>query len=85
MPVPEMMILRAWEKAGGRCECSRFSHSHTYVRCTRLLKWEMRGSGAPGGWAPRYHTSFSSGEPLGCEILCSDCYRKVQASDLGGR
>ena len=85
MPVPEMMILRAWEKAGGRCECSRFSHSHTYVRCTRLLKWEMRDSGAPGGWAPRYHTSFSSGEPLGCEILCSDCYRKVQASDLGGR
>jgi hypothetical protein len=82
MPISEMMVLRSWEKAGGRCECSRWSHSHTYVRCARLLKWDMRNQSSQGGWVPSFHTSFSSGEPLSCEILCLNCYQRVQAADF---
>lgn len=81
MSISEMMVLKAWEKAGGRCECARFSHNHTYVRCARLLKWEMKGQSSLGGWMPSFHNSLSSGAPLSCEILCTKCYQQFQASE----
>jgi hypothetical protein len=77
MSVPEVFVLQAWEKAGGQCECKRMSHSHTYVRCTRRLAYEKRGARIPGGWAPRFKTSPTTGTPLSCEILCIDCYEQA--------
>ena len=82
MPFPEMLLLQAWEKAGGQCECRRWSHSHPYVRCTRKLVWENRGRAVESGWVPRYRTSPTSDTPLGCEILCWDCHRHIMASEL---
>jgi hypothetical protein len=82
MPVPEMLILRAWEKSGGRCECRRWSHSHPYERCTRLLIYERRGEAGEGGWAPRFRTSPSNETALDCEILCLECHQKALASEM---
>jgi len=77
MPITDAMVLEAWKKAGGRCECSRLSHNHTYVCCARLLKWDLQGQNVPGGWQPNYHTGFSSGTLLGCEILCISCFQRI--------
>jgi hypothetical protein len=70
MAVPEILILQAWEKTGGQCECRRVSHGHTYARCTNRLVFENRGTGTSGAWAPRYITNPAKGTALACEILC---------------
>jgi hypothetical protein len=82
MTVPEVFVLQAWEKAGGQCECKRFSHSHTYVRCTRRLVYANRGSRSQGGWAPRFRTSPTTDTPLSCEILCLECYEQACADEF---
>ena len=82
MAVPEVLVLEAWQKAGGRCGCRRFSHSHTYVVCNRRLIWENRGRPVEGGWAPRFRTSLSSDQPLECEILCSDCHQRALNAEM---
>jgi hypothetical protein len=82
MTVPEMMVLQAWEKAGGQCECRRFSHGHPYVRCTNRLVYEMRGSHERGGWAPRFQRSPTTGTTLSCEILCMDCFEQARADEM---
>lgn len=85
MPVPEVFVLQAWEKAGGRCGCRRWSHNHSYVVCNRRLAWEGRGRPVEGGWAPRFRTSASSDIPLDCEILCFDCHQRALADEIQGR
>jgi len=82
MSVPEIMVREAWERTGGRCECQRYAHNHTYVRCARLLKWELRGRSAPGGWQPIIRTGFSSDIPLSCEILCASCNQRLLVTKL---
>lgn len=85
MSVPEMVVLKAWQKAGGQCECARWSHSHPYLRCTRRLEWDKRGQAGSGGWAPRYRNSPTTEAPLACEILCMECHQKALAAELGGK
>lgn len=41
MGFPADLVKQAWERAGGRCECTR-KHDHT-GRCYRRLVWENRG------------------------------------------
>ena len=82
MSVPEYILMQAWDKAGGQCECKRFSHNHPYVRCTRKLSYDKRGLRAPGGWAPRYRTSPTTHLPLSCEILCLECYEMERAEEF---
>jgi hypothetical protein len=82
MSVSELMLLRAWEKSGGRCECHRWSHSHPYVRCPRLLIYGHRGEPREGGWSPRFRASPSNENTLECEILCLDCHQKALVSEL---
>ena len=37
MGFSEEVIERAWRRAGGRCECRRKTHRHSYVRCNKQL------------------------------------------------
>jgi hypothetical protein len=82
MPIPELALLQAWEKAEGRCQCQRWAHNHTYVRCNRRLAWDNRGANAEGGWIPRYRTSPTSNTLLDCEILCWDCYQRALGDEM---
>jgi hypothetical protein len=82
MTVPEVFIMQAWEKAGAQCQCRRFSHNHSYGRCTRRLVYEKRGSRERGGWAPRFKTSPTTQTPLSCEILCLDCFQQAELDEF---
>jgi hypothetical protein len=82
MPPSEMELLRLWEKATGRCQCQRWAHNHTYVRCNRRLTFEQRGINAEGGWVPHFRSSPVTETVLDCEILCWDCYQRVMAAEM---
>ena len=49
MAFSEASFDRAWEMAGGRCQCERKTHVHMYGRCTRELVHEKRGVKETGG------------------------------------
>jgi len=78
---PEDVVRQAWTRAGGRCECQ--GASHLYGRCNRELVWENRGrETGTGAWEAHHIVSQETGgAPIlsNCEILCWDCYRRVEA------
>lgn len=70
-------IRRAWNKAGGRCQCRRITHNHRYIRCSNQLVFNNRGRAGRGAWEA-HHRSASGGDGLSnCEILCWDCHSKT--------
>jgi hypothetical protein len=82
MSPSELELIRLWEKATGRCQCQRWAHNHTYVRCSRRLSYEQRGINAEGGWVPHFRASPATETVLDCEILCWDCYQRVMAAEM---
>lgn len=76
MPFSEETIREAWMRAGGRCECRRYTHNHTGIRCNKELVWENRGREAGRGAWEAHHRSSTGGDALSnCEILCWVCHK----------
>ncbi len=75
-PFPESVVEAAWNRSGGRCECTRSSHGHA-SRCRTQLNKGSRGKETAMGWEA--HHINSNGEPVlsNCEILCQDCHKKT--------
>lgn len=80
MAFSNVTILAAWERAGGKCECSRISHGHN-ARCNKTLSSNNRGKdGAWGAWEAHHKTAVACGGSdslSNCEILCLDCHKKT--------
>ena len=77
MGFSEEVVRRAWQRAGGRCECRRRTHGHYYVRCNKQLVWNNRGRAGRGCWEA-HHRSSSGGAGLSnCEILCWNCHSRT--------
>ena len=77
-PFPDSVVEKAWERSGGRCECTRKSHPiHSkYNRCTVYVIKSSRGNrNSKYGWET--HHINSNGESIlsNCEILCSECHK----------
>ncbi len=74
MAFSDSVVEAAWRRAGGRCECRRRSHNHSYVRCNKQLVWDNRGREGRGKWEA-HHRSSTGGDTLSnCEILCWNCH-----------
>jgi 5-methylcytosine-specific restriction endonuclease McrA len=80
MAFPLPVVQRAWQRAGGRCECVRKKCGHT-GRCNKQLVWDNRGNnGARGAWEAHHVTASGAGGPdtlSNCEILCVDCHKNT--------
>jgi len=77
MAFTDKIIEQAWKRAGGKCECRRWSHSHNIVRCGKELVLANKGKEGPGRWETR-RVEPSAGDTLSnCEILCADCYKRI--------
>ena len=74
MPFPEDVVMQAWERASGQCECERRTHSHFYTPCGKPLVLTNRGRAGQGGWEAHHMTTFGGDVFSNCEILCWDCY-----------
>ncbi len=68
-------VLEAWKRAGGKCECKRWTHSHNVARCGKELVWENRGKAGDGRWEARRSNNPGTDTPNNYEILCSECYK----------
>ena len=41
MAFSDEVVLKAWKRAGGRCQCRRRSHGHSYGRCNKELVFRI--------------------------------------------
>ncbi|MBI2853175.1 MAG: hypothetical protein HYX84_08820 [Chloroflexi bacterium] len=77
MAFSDEVIQRAWERAGGQCECQRRTHRHFYNPCGKQLVWAMRGRDGRGGWEAD-KIAFTGEDTLrNCEVLCWDCHDSI--------
>ena len=78
MAFSEETVKKAFDNAGGKCECRRTSHKHPYVRCGKLLVWENRGRGSGKGCWEAHHKNANGGDSKSnCEILCWECHKNT--------
>jgi len=78
MSFPESELKKAWERAGGRCECTRTTHSNHRGKCDKQLVWENHGRGeGRGAWEAHHITAGGPSIASNCEILCWDCHRQT--------
>ncbi len=66
-----------WERAGGKCECCRQSHNHSYIRCNKKLIREMQDKPASGGWKLYQHFAYGGNDPSAYAVYCWECYQKI--------
>lgn len=71
------VINQAWQRSGGKCECRRTSHGHSYVRCNKELVFDNRGREGRGAWEAHHVNSNGSATLSNCEIICWDCHKKT--------
>ena len=73
MAFSETTKQAAFTRAGGQCECSRFSCSvHTSLRCSTKL--------TTGRWHAHHRTAVASGGSdslSNCEALCIPCHEQT--------
>ena len=68
------LVQSAWQRAGGRCECTHAGHGHE-GRCNAMLYWGMQNSSSEGGWyADLRHGAMPNLSSI--KILCAECRRK---------
>lgn len=72
------VIDAAWNRSGGKCECTRVSHAHG-ARCRTKLNKASRGKESPQGWEAHHKNSNGPGTLSNCEILCQDCHKGTQS------
>jgi hypothetical protein len=52
------VLLEAWARSEGRCECQRRGHGHN-GRCNRAFLWTLQGvDSASGGWSALRRTAL---------------------------
>lgn len=76
MPFSDYIIKQAWQRSGGRCECTRRGHAHI-GRCDRRLLESYRGDTATEfGWEACSKSGLYN-DLSDCEILCFDCQETI--------
>jgi hypothetical protein len=72
----DSIVKRAWQRAGGRCECRRTTHDH-YGRCGKALVWVNRDREGRGKWEAHSVSGLHRGSASDCQILCWGCHRST--------
>ena len=77
MPFSDDVIKRAWDRSGGRCECTKTIHGHGRVCQKRLLE-QYRGDDESGyGWEAQSISGGDTNDLNDCEIRCWDCFEEI--------
>ena len=77
MSFPEGEVSKAWQNAGGRCECERTTHANHRGKCGKPLVWANRGREGVGAWEAHHRTAGGLDVASNCEILCWDCHKQT--------
>ena len=76
MAFTDYIIEQAWKRAGGKCECRRWTHKHSVVKCGKELVRANRGKEGQGRWEIRRIDKAAGDTLSNCEILCADCLKQ---------
>lgn len=75
------VVLTAWQRAGGRCECGRSGCGHGPWHCGKVLNWNARGNDyAYDGWEAHHKVAVMHGGSdtlSNCQILCIPCHKNT--------
>ncbi len=74
----DQIINQAWDRAGGRCECTRIRCRHS-GRCNKKLLFNSRGAETEYGWEAHHINSNGDDSLSNCEILCQECHKNTQS------
>lgn len=77
MSFTDRVLQQAWRRAGGRCECKRWTHKHEQARCGEALVLTSRGKEGQGRWEAHRISSTGGDTLTNCEILCWDCLKQA--------
>jgi hypothetical protein len=77
MSFPESEVLKAWQRAGGCCECERTTHTNHKGKCSKTLSWANRGREGWGAWEAHHRVAGGPDVASNCEILCWDCHKQT--------
>jgi len=78
MAFSQEVIIAAWKRAGGRCECRLEKCRHLMGRCNRVLDPANREPGKK--WHAHHVISQDAGGSdslKNCQILCIPCHEKT--------
>ena len=76
MAFPEDVVVQAWKRSGGKCECKGWKHNHKFSRCNAQLIPAMRRQEGQGRWEAHRINRRGDDTLSNCEILCWDCYKR---------
>lgn len=75
---PEFVVLQAWYRSQGSCECELLKCIHQ-GQCGSSLVWNYRGVDIPGGWEAHHRDSTGLGTLANCQILCQPCHKNTES------
>ena len=76
MAFPDDVVVQAWKRSGGKCECKGWKHNHKFARCNAQLIPAMRRQEGQGRWEAHRINRRGDDTLSNCEILCWDCYKR---------
>jgi hypothetical protein len=68
---------KIWQRSGGKCECARTSHNHSYIRCNKKLIIESQDKPVAGGWKLYQHFAYGGNDMNAYAVYCWECYQKI--------
>jgi hypothetical protein len=71
------VLDQVWKRSGGKCECARQAHNHSYIRCNKKLIREMQDKPHPGGWKLYQQFAYGGNDINAYAIYCLECYHKI--------
>ena len=78
MAFSNITVETCFNNAGGKCECTRSSPNHPWVKCGTRLVWENRNRSGKGAWETHHKDGNTDNDYLSnCEILCWDCHSRT--------
>jgi len=70
---PTEIVIAAWRRSGGYCECTRTTHGHSAPH-NKMLVWDNRGREGRGCWEAHSRSGEHKPTTTDCLIYCWDCH-----------
>ena len=78
MAFPDSVVVEAWQRSVGCCECTRSTCGHVGRHGVRLVLAARGNDKVLGGWEAHHITAGGQDVASNCEILCQPCHKKTQ-------
>jgi hypothetical protein len=74
MPSSESILIQAWRRSEGKCECTKANHNHEGGRCNAALLWTIREGKLDSGCVVAWKPILGMHILANCEIRCAACH-----------